>query len=379
MKDFSNLIKWNKLDLPVKSGIYLIENTINKKIYIGQAQNIKKRILSHFTSKEDTYFHRALHKYSEENFNIYILEYCEVSELDSREIFYIAKYNSNTSTIGYNLTSGGQGKLGCPHTKEQKEKISKAISKETWAFNFESGEIYSDSSRIKLANQLNNLGYLDITSHKIEDALLNKSYSSCFTFGNSKEEAILVSKQIILPKKYKLYLYNYKTNTFSKEISSLSEGENFIRSKGYKISSGHLSTAIKNNNRFIKDFIFGTSKQEILEKINTYGLISYVYNLNDNSLYRFTETNIKICEILNKMYPEIKFNQSSISRVKRGEQFQTNGFILDSDLKNLINRISKHNINCCEKIFTLAKENNYLDSQEIIEWQDHLNSISIDY
>ena len=34
MNDFSNLIIWKKDDLPHKSGIYLYENIINKKIYI---------------------------------------------------------------------------------------------------------------------------------------------------------------------------------------------------------------------------------------------------------------------------------------------------------------------------------------------------------
>ena len=97
MNDFSNLIIWDKKDLPHKSGIYLFENIINKKIYIGQAKDLHKRILTHFSTKPELYFHRALHKYGEEGFNIYILEYCNIEELDTKEIYYIAKYKSNIS------------------------------------------------------------------------------------------------------------------------------------------------------------------------------------------------------------------------------------------------------------------------------------------
>ena len=152
-----------------------------------------------------------------------------------------------------------------------------------------------------------------------------------------------------------------------------------IRKFGYKVAPGHLSTAIKNNNRYIKDFIFGKSLEEINNKLNKYGIVTYCYNLNDNSLFRFTDSNEVLCSKLEQLYPEIHVCRGSVGKVKNNKQIQTLGFIFDSSLNNLINRVSKHNLDCSEKIFTLAKENNYLNSQEIIEWQDKLNSISVDY
>ena len=113
MNDFSNLIIWDKKDLPHKSGIYLFENIINKKIYIGQAKDIHERAYTHFFGNPELYFHKALKKYGEEGFNIYILEYTNIEDLDNKEIFYIKKYNSNNHEFGYNMTAGGQGQSAC--------------------------------------------------------------------------------------------------------------------------------------------------------------------------------------------------------------------------------------------------------------------------
>lgn len=379
MNDFSNLIIWGKYELPHKSGIYLFENIINKKIYIGQAQDLHERILTHFTGDYNNYFHKALHKYGEKGFNIYVLEFCDVEDLDNKEIYYISKFKSNVSGIGYNLTSGGQGHLGVPCSEQTKEKLSELHKKETWGYNFETGEIFSASSRENIVNQLNDLGYKEISWTKVVDAIRNKSYTSCFIFGNSKEEVISNSKNIKLPKKYTLYLYNYKTGEMSPLICSLPEGEEYIRQQGYKVASGHLATAIRNNNRYIKDFIFGESLKEINDKLNRYGIVTYCYNLNDNTLLRFTESNENICLKLEQLYPGIHLCRASVGKVKNNKQIQTIGFIFDTNLSSLINRVSKHNSDCSEKIFSLAKEYNYLDSQEIIEWQDKLNSISVDY
>lgn len=81
--------------LPKESGIYKIENLINKKVYIGQSKNIHKRYFSHH--KSDCYninslaynfqIYQAIRKYGEENFAIFVLELCPEEQLDEREIF----------------------------------------------------------------------------------------------------------------------------------------------------------------------------------------------------------------------------------------------------------------------------------------------------
>lgn len=92
----------------MKGIIYKITNKVNGKSYIGQTRyTLEFRWRQHIHKKDDTYFHNAIRKYGIESFSLEILEECDYSKLNEREIFYIAKYN--TFKEGYNLTIGGDG------------------------------------------------------------------------------------------------------------------------------------------------------------------------------------------------------------------------------------------------------------------------------
>ena len=92
-----------------KGVIYLITNMINGKSYVGQTiQKLSKRLSRHKNDKRPG-LGQAIQKYGWENFTHKILEECENREqLNEREIFWIAKLNTQTPN-GYNLTSGGKG------------------------------------------------------------------------------------------------------------------------------------------------------------------------------------------------------------------------------------------------------------------------------
>ena len=64
-----------------KSGIYQIQNRINNHFYIGSAKNIKSRIQEHLvhlrkTKHENIHLQRAFNLYGEENFDFYVVEFC---------------------------------------------------------------------------------------------------------------------------------------------------------------------------------------------------------------------------------------------------------------------------------------------------------------
>ena len=103
-------------------GIYKIENLINGKVYIGQSVNIKERWNEHklinsraskdALKKQKYPLYLAFQKYGLENFLFEVLEECSLEELDTKEQFYIKKYNSYIdfpNSNGYNLTLGGDG------------------------------------------------------------------------------------------------------------------------------------------------------------------------------------------------------------------------------------------------------------------------------
>ena len=100
-------------------GIYKYTNKINNKVYIGQSVNIERRVLEHnnraFTNGNNDFnslLSRALRKYGLDNFIIEVIEECSIEELNEKEKFYIAQYNSCSSNHGYNLQLGGDSNLG---------------------------------------------------------------------------------------------------------------------------------------------------------------------------------------------------------------------------------------------------------------------------
>lgn len=101
--------------------IYLYENAINHKKYVGQTtKSVKERHQNHKWQKYNSYFHNALTKYGEDNFTLKVIDVAySQEELDEKEIYWIKYYDSVKQ--GYNLTSGGGGMSGFKHSEETKE------------------------------------------------------------------------------------------------------------------------------------------------------------------------------------------------------------------------------------------------------------------
>lgn len=105
--------------------IYLLTNTINNKIYIGQTWlELKARMGKNGVNYSNSpYLYAALQKYGSSNFKYEILVKCEDQETaDFIEDYYIEQYKSRDSDIGYNLKQGGRGGK---HSEESKAKISR--------------------------------------------------------------------------------------------------------------------------------------------------------------------------------------------------------------------------------------------------------------
>lgn len=88
----------------IKVGIYLIENLLNHKKYIGQSKNIYARWSGHRCDSKvrDLPLYFAMRKDGLENFKFSILEECDISQLAEREDYWITFYNSYVPN-GYNL------------------------------------------------------------------------------------------------------------------------------------------------------------------------------------------------------------------------------------------------------------------------------------
>lgn len=81
-------------------GIYKITNKLNGKSYIGQSIHCGKRFDEHCSGKKQ-FIDETIQLEGKENFTFELLEECEKDQLNEREDYYIAKYNTMFPN-GYN-------------------------------------------------------------------------------------------------------------------------------------------------------------------------------------------------------------------------------------------------------------------------------------
>lgn len=110
----------------MKGFIYKITNRVNGKMYIGQTRfTIEHRFKQHLKNairdKRNQPLYRAFNKYGIKNFDIESIEEVNIEELNEREMYWIAYYNSFKE--GYNATIGGNGTALYTWTDSQYEEI----------------------------------------------------------------------------------------------------------------------------------------------------------------------------------------------------------------------------------------------------------------
>ena len=111
------------------TGIYMILNHANDKIYIGQSIDIKTRWKQHKSNlncnrHENKHLQSAWDKYGKDKFEFIILCECEEKQLNTLEQYYIFCFNTIEPEFGYNNDYGGNaGRI----TEETKKKISESL------------------------------------------------------------------------------------------------------------------------------------------------------------------------------------------------------------------------------------------------------------
>ena len=258
--------------LNILSGIYIIINRANGKIYIGQTKDFKKRIRDHLTD-----FRRNVHvnktfqddfnKFGEECFEFVFLEQVEdKEERHIREQYYIAKFRSNDGIIGYNLDSGGKigskkndelvnrmkiykrGSTKCLLTAEQVEQIKVMMA--NGVSRKEIMEIFGVSRRILTDIAIGkNYAYIrpdlnDVIHNKKQRDLQNRNkiilekYDSGMTISEICKDMNLsvsiVEKCVYDNRKERKLKYNVKNKKLTEEIISEINKLHFIDGKTTK-------------------------------------------------------------------------------------------------------------------------------------------------
>ena len=204
-------------NLNEKCGIYIIINLINGKRYIGSAKNLRKRLYDHVwdldkNNHPNNHLQNAWNKYTKDNFEYCILEYCEEDTRLLRENFYINILNPEYNIAGVNLESVKN------HSEETKKKISDKIKE-----SYKNGKL-----KEKLENSI--MHKYDCYVYSIENWKLVKHFNSF------AEASIFVVKNRFDLRMEDLgrHIFNKKYVVLRELISNESDLKNIICKNAFK-------------------------------------------------------------------------------------------------------------------------------------------------
>lgn len=112
------------------TSIYIITNTINSKVYVGQtSRSVHTRYTEHMRDPESALF-ADVSKYGKYVFTYKIIHMCKSEFSDQWEHYYICKYNATNPDFGYNRVPDRafrwvRGGINPSSTDSGKERIRK--------------------------------------------------------------------------------------------------------------------------------------------------------------------------------------------------------------------------------------------------------------
>jgi len=162
--------------------VYLITNTVNGKIYVGKTiGSVAIRWQYHYHNaahkkSKSIALWNAIRKYGKDSFKVEEITEAEEPELSLLEKKYIAELRANDSSIGYNMTIGGDGASpGYKPTPEVRQKISKALIGKRLGIKLSE----ETKRRISVGTSKGQLGRVisEETKEKIRQSLLGRKFS----------------------------------------------------------------------------------------------------------------------------------------------------------------------------------------------------------
>lgn len=257
--------------------IYAAYNTRTCKIYIGQTKlKLSDRRQRHFSARGKYKFLNALRK--NKNEFVWTIIDCAYSsqELDEKEIFWIKQYKATEENIGYNLTSGGQGRSDYSFSKETNKRRAKSVEEHY------TKKFYNDFPVEEILNFLkeenNTLSdcfkYYGISQGKLFN-FLKKNYNTFFEECLEKEEK-LRHKRVSQTNKGKLRLDRRIPIDIPYVVTSLNMGKTFPElSKELNINTDTVRKRIKEYDpifykTIITDLIQKRNLKNSLSKVQKY-------------------------------------------------------------------------------------------------------------
>lgn len=216
-------------------------------MYIGQSLDIERRWKwGHiYALRKGCHINNRLQKefdeYGENKFELRILEECEESKSDDKEIQYIKTYKTYNDSFGYNYTFGGKG--GKP-IEETRKKIAEA----------KKGTRHTEESRKKMseAKKENPVRYWQ-GKQRSRETILKMSESSKGRRAWNKGEKLTEEHKLKLSEIRKEFPLNYwlgkhRSTETKKKLSDINNGKTHLEETIQKMKTTHQKSFIKTRN-----------------------------------------------------------------------------------------------------------------------------------
>lgn len=121
------------MEQKINSGIYVIKNLINNKVYIGSSKNLTRRKNRHFLELKkqihhNNYLQNSYNKYGKTAFVFHILEYVEYVE-DVKDLINCKQWWIDMCNPEYNICKTAGSFFGLKHKEETIKKLIESNKK----------------------------------------------------------------------------------------------------------------------------------------------------------------------------------------------------------------------------------------------------------
>jgi len=355
----NNLDRYTELNyryIKLLSGVYIIQNKIDNKKYIGETKTLGKRIKTHLQELLDNrhvniHLQNAVNKYGIENFRFDVIELCETWETKRREHHWATVLYAHDDKHGYNIQpTDPEGNRIC--SEETKKKISKANSgrkmtpqraeenrnreyKQEWREAIKEGlrtgkpRIFTIEERENKRIFFTGRKHSEETKQKISKVHKGKIIS---------EEQIQINKKLMTDRYGKPVIMLTKEGKCVEEFSSCKEA-----AKKLNVQKGSISTSIKNNGT-VKGFVFirknNYSEYEVIKRLQIIQNKKIKRGISISRARKGCKLSAEICEQMSISRKGKKWSEETKEKAKL-KRLNNSKYIHTQETKNKISEKAK--------------------------------------
>lgn len=315
-KEAKNLtIEDDLLDCSLYGYVYRTTNLVNGKIYIGQHRGkaIDKQYLG-----SGLLLNKSVAKYGKQNFFVELLGWAvNKQDLDLLERYYIRKYNSTDTSIGYNIAEGGQGGYqgqevnkkislaltGRKLSDELKQKLSiinkgKKLSQETKnkISISNKGKIVSAATRQRMSESFKKVDRSNWQPANKSKKAVTNGKTTVYIDKNSSTPDGFVYGNCFTSKPHNMTKYYLSQTSQYKNSVSKSGNKNSMWGNGHRVSGGLNGHATI---RYFYDDKTFECRKDLVEYLNSQG-----YSISENAIRAIVNNTYK-CRTAHKFHEVI--------------------------------------------------------------------------